>query len=66
MNSRVTIYREATLRSPNLVNSLDKNEFKEYVLDMSDVSLVQKAKIFYNHLYFSDVPQEYRDNIKHD
>lgn len=64
MNSRVTIYQEATLRTPSLVNSLDKKEYRAYVLDMSNVSLIEKAKIFYNHLYFGGVPTEYRENIK--
>lgn len=64
MNSRVTIYQEATFRTPSLVRSLDKKEYKAYVLDMSNVSLIEKAKIFYNHLYFGEVPLEYRENIK--
>ena len=66
MNSRVTIYQEATLRTPSLINSLDKKEYRAYVLDMSNVSLIEKAKIFYNHLYFSNVPEEYRRNIKYE
>lgn len=64
MNSRVTIYQEATFRTPGLVRSLDKKEYKAYILDMSNVSVIEKAKIFYNHLYFGEVPLEYRENIK--
>lgn len=64
MNSRVTIYQEAKERTPNLVKSLDRKEYKAFVLDMDNISSVEKAKIFYNHLYFSDVPQEYRKNIR--
>lgn len=64
MNSRVTIYQEASLRTPDLVRSLDKKEYKAYVIDMSNVSLIEKAKIFYNHLYFGKVPTEYREDIK--
>lgn len=64
MNSRVTIYQEAKLRTPSLVNSLDRKEYRAYILDMSNVSMIEKAKIFYNHLYFGEVPQEYRENIK--
>ncbi len=64
MNSRVTIYQEAKLRTPSLVSSLDRKEYKAYVLDMSNISLVEKAKIFYNHLYFCEVPKEYLESIK--
>jgi len=63
MNSRVTIYQEATMRTPSLVKSLDKKEYRAYVLDMSNISLVEKAKIFYNHLYFGNVPTAYREDI---
>lgn len=64
MNSRVTIYREATERTPNLVKSLDKKEYKAFVLDMTNISVIEKAKIFYNHLFFGGVPQSYREDIK--
>ena len=63
MNSRVTIYQEATMRTPSLINSLDKKEYRACVLDMSNISYVEKAKIFYNHLYFGNVPATYRENI---
>lgn len=64
MNSRVTIYQEATLRTPSLVRSFDRKEYKAYILDMSNVSSIEKAKIFYNHLYFGGIPKEYREDIK--
>lgn len=64
MNSRVTIYREAAERTPNLVKSLDKKEYKAFVLDMTNVSATEKAKIFYNHLFFGGVPQLYLEGIK--
>ena len=64
MNSRVTIYQEASLRTPDLVRSFDRREYRAYVIDMSNVSLIEKAKIFYNHLYFGNVPQEYRENVR--
>lgn len=64
MNSRVTIYHEANERTPGLVNSLDKQEYKAFVLDMTNVSVIEKAKIFYNHLFFCEVPIAYRENIR--
>lgn len=64
MNSRVTIYQEAKARTSDLVKSLDRKEYKAFVLDMTNISVVEKAKILYNHLYFCQVPQSYRDDIK--
>ena len=64
MNSRVTIYREAQERTPALVSSLDRKEYKAYVIDMSRISDVEKARIFYHHLYFGNVPLEYRTEIR--
>lgn len=64
MNSRVTIYREAQERTPALVNSLDRKEYKAYVIDMSQISDVEKARIFYHHLYFGEVPAPYRAEIR--
>lgn len=64
MNSRVTIYQEAMQRTSNLVKSLDKKEYKAFVLDMTNISAIEKAKIFYNHLYFYGVPQAYCDAVK--
>lgn len=66
MNSRVTIYREAQERTPALVNSLDRKEYKAYVIDMSQISDVEKARIFYHHLYFGEVPVPYRVEIRKD
>ena len=64
MNSRVTIYKEATERTPNLIRSLDNKEYKIFVLDMNNLSLVEKAKILYNHLYFNKIPKEFLNEIK--
>lgn len=36
------------------------------VLELSDYSFGQRARILYNHLYFSDLPPEYRDVILQD
>jgi hypothetical protein len=31
------------------------------ILRMADYTIRQKAQILYNHLYFSDLPSEYKD-----
>ena len=64
MNSRVTIYHEANDRNPELVKSLDKKEYRIYILDMSRISNIEKAKMLYTHFYFGDIPPEYREEIK--
>ena len=52
MNSRVTIFQEAQARTPTLIKSLDRNEYGAYVLNIDNISFVEKARIFYNHLFF--------------
>lgn len=64
MNSRVTIFQEAQMRAVNLVKSIERKEYRVFVLDMNNISPIEKAKIFYNHLYFGEIPMKYRDNIK--
>lgn len=64
LNSRVTIFQEAKERNPDLIKSFDRKEFKAFVLNVDDLSLTEKAKIFYNHLYFCEVPPSYYQNIK--
>lgn len=36
------------------------------VLELGDYSFGQRARILYNHLYFSDLPQQYKDVILED
>ena len=48
MNSRVTIFQEAQARTPTLIKSLDRNEYGAYVLNIDNISFVEKARIFYN------------------
>lgn len=64
LNSRVTIYKEAQQRTPELVKSFERKEYKVFILDMNNLSLLEKAKIFYNHLFFNDVPKVFLDTIK--
>lgn len=66
MNSRVAIYREATERTPNLVTSFENKEYKVYIIDMTNMSNLEKAKILYNHLYFKNVSNDFLFQIKID
>ena len=63
LNSRITIYHEARERTLNLLKSESKKEFTVFTLDVSKISKLDKAKIFYNHLYFCELPYEYKMDI---
>lgn len=64
MNSRVTIYREAQDKSPEFYKEIENGDLKVQIVDMTNISAIEKAKIFYNHLYFSNLPRPYFENIK--
>ena len=64
LNSRVTIYSDAKIKTPDLIKSFENKEFKLITLDMSRISAVDKAKILYNHMYFNGVDREYLDALK--
>ena len=66
LNSRVTIYQEARKQKPELITSFDHREYKTFVLNMSNISPLEKAKILYNHLVFSGIPHEYYCQIRKD
>ena len=66
LNSRVTIFHEAQQRQQKLAQSLDRDDFKVFLLDVNNLSDVEKAKIFYNHISFSGIPDEYLAEIYRD
>lgn len=59
LNSRVTIYQEAKEKDERLVKLEDRNRYKLFILNVSNINNVEKALILYNHLYFCNVPKEY-------
>ena len=66
LNSRITIYREAQARTPELVNSFENKEYKVYVLNMDAISELEKALILYNHLFFNCIDNQHFDAVKKD
>lgn len=64
LNSRITILQEAKERKPELLKCLEGNQCNVYILDMNAIDLVEKAKIFYNHIAFNGMGKEYFDEIK--
>lgn len=63
MNSRITIYNEAKEHSIVFANLLEDMDGIISCLDMKSLSIEDKGRIFFNHLYFMDVPKEYYINI---
>ena len=66
LNSRVTIFQEAKERKRELVSSFENNEFGVYILDVSAMDGLEKAKILYNHLYMNGIDADYFSDIKKD
>lgn len=66
LNSRVTIYKEARQISYDLVRCLDNGECQVYTIDMDSLTLYEKARIFYNHLVYHGIPDEYLNEIRKD
>lgn len=66
MNSRVSIYREARNRFMQFDEAVNNRELYEVVVDMNNISVVEKAQIFYNHLYFAKVPTALMTEIRAD
>lgn len=64
LNSRVTILNEAKKNSEELSNEIGNDKVKLKMLDIKDISNMEKARIFYNHLFFNELPKEYCDDIK--
>ena len=66
LNSRVTIFQEAKEQKPELVKSLENEEYRVLFIDMNTISYIEKAKILYNHLYFNKISNDYFNEIKKD
>lgn len=63
MNSRITIYNEATEHSSLFADFFEESENLIKCIDMNNLSIEDKGKIFFNHLYFKEVPEEYYNNV---
>ena len=66
LNSRITILQEAKERKQELLKCFEGKQCKVYVLDMKAISLVEKAKILYNHISFYSMDKTYFAEIKKD
>ena len=66
MNSRITIINEAYSSSLDFANLFDNYEKDNYLIDLDQMSFLEKAQILYNHLYFNDLPVAFLLNVKKD
>jgi len=64
LNSRITILNEAIYTFLTFREIMERHESNKYVLDLDKMSIYEKAKILYNHLYFNSLPSEYLAKIK--
>lgn len=64
LNSRLTILNEAKSLSHELEKCFCSEDIHIHVIDMNRMSILDKAKILYNHLFFSDLPSEYFESVK--
>lgn len=64
LTTREHILRQAFQVSERFLHSTMMSQ--RCVLELGDYSFGQRARILYNHLYFSDLPQRYRDMILED
>jgi len=64
LNSRITILNEAMQKFITLKDVMEKHESNKYLLDLDQMSFLEKAKIAYNHFYFHLLPKDYLSTIK--
>ncbi|MBY0120918.1 restriction endonuclease [Bacillus sp. S/N-304-OC-R1] len=63
LTTREYILRQAQMKYDLLNDS--KIDLNKHIVNVEKYNKYIKAKILYNHLFFSSVPQEYLENIKH-
>ncbi len=63
MNSRVTIFQQAKEHVIGFRQFAEDEKFKIKILDMGTLSLLDKGRIFHNHIYFKGLPAAYYQDI---
>jgi len=66
LNSRVTILNEARNKSGNLNRFLFDKNITMKLVNLNEISSVEKANIFLNHLIKNNIPQNYYNEIRTD
>lgn len=63
LNSRITVFQEATKRKIDLEKSVRNKKFCIQEINIEDLSKLEKARILYSHLQNKNVPEEYKKQI---
>lgn len=66
MNSRVTIFQQAKEEAVEFRQFVEDEKFRIKILDMKKMSIPDKGRIFYNHIYFKELPTAYYKEILRD
>ena len=66
LNSRITIVNEAKTTFLDFNKMFEQHIMNQYIIDLDKMSHLEKAKILYNHLYFSFITVEHFYSVKHD
>ncbi|WP_027086604.1 restriction endonuclease [Cohnella panacarvi] len=64
LNSRITIFNEAKERSIDFNKFFQERRIRNYIINMNLITLLEKSRIFYNHLIFKAIPPEYYSNVR--
>ncbi len=63
LNSRITVFQEATKRKFDLEKSIRNKSFYIQEINIEGLSRLEKARILYSHLQNKNVPEEYKKQI---
>jgi len=63
LNSRITIFNEAKERSYEFNNFFEQKKLVNYIINMDEITSLEKAKILYNHLKLKKIPADYYSSI---
>lgn len=64
LNSRLTVLGDAKMKNEQISRILDSLDDNNYIIDMDNISILEKAEILFNLHYFNDVPNQYFDELK--
>lgn len=64
MNSRIAIFNEARSRSIEFNQFFNRQIILNYLIDMNNMSSIDKARIFYSHLYFNKIPASHFKELR--
>lgn len=66
LNSRITILNEAQSRSYVFNDLIEEHDLNKYIVNVDELSIFEKGKIFYNHIYFNKLPKIKFESLKKD